>query len=411
MSKHPTFVNSKPIGFSGDFEVIIGRSQRCNIHLSTDQVPGIARKHAILKRIRDRLFIQDLGSNIGTYLDDQKLPKRTWQEIIPKSGAQNQIRIGNTPIGIDAQLFRGRARVGIETTPLDYQVAGKKILNGAYVCAYPGTMTAIMGPAGCGKSTLLDLVNGYRKPTQGKIFITQQQQHIDLHQAYHQVREILGYLPQDDVMIPELTVYQSLYFSLKLRFPGLAATIRQHIIHQTCASLGFDVDRLPTFLNTVIGSSESGIRGLSGGERKRANLAHELVAMPLILFLDEPTSGLSSVDAEKIIHLLHMLTQRHELTVIATIHQPSRDAFKLFDNVLLMNHHGIVVYYGPTPAATLYFEQITQTSSTEHNPAEYLLEILDNPKHAPLFTQPFHTRITTSALGHSFHYISPVLTA
>ncbi|MBE9563453.1 MAG: ATP-binding cassette domain-containing protein, partial [Proteobacteria bacterium] len=126
----------------------------------------------------------------------------------------------------------------------------------------------------------------------------------------------------------------------------------------------------------VIGSSESGIRGLSGGERKRANLAHELIAMPLVLLLDEPTSGLSSVDADKIVRLLHKLTQLDDLTTIATIHQPSQDTFELFDNLLLMNYGGTVVYYGAISQAVPYFESVTGIINTNRNPAEYLLEIL-----------------------------------
>jgi ABC-type multidrug transport system ATPase subunit len=309
-----------------------------------------------------------------------------------------------TPIGINAQLFRERPRVGIESSTLYYKTAGKMICNGAYLCAKPGTMTAIMGPAGCGKSTLLDLVSGYRTPTSGEVFVIRENDKINLHQDYKTVRAWLGYLPQDDVMIPELTVYQSLNYRLKLQFPDLNKEIRNRMIHQTGRHLGFDEQRLHKFLNTVIGSSESGIRGLSGGERKRANLAHELIAMPLILFLDEPTSGLSSIDADKIINLLKRLTQKDELTTIATIHQPGRDTFARFDNVLLMNHDGTVAYYGPIQQATPYFEQITNTSSVGCNPAEYLLEMLDNSHYSEKITHFFEQR----QLNTQFQLITPI---
>lgn len=393
----------KSVGLSGDFEILIGSSKACNIRLTTAEVPDIAKKHAILKRVRDRLFIKDLGSKAGTVVDNIRLPPKNWKEIVQKSMSHNEIRFGQTPIGIDTQLFRGRPRVGLETTVLFYNIAGKTICNGAYLCAQPGAMTAIMGPAGCGKSTLLDLVNGYRIPTQGQIFVSRNQELINVHQNYNKVREWLGYLPQDDVMIPELTVYQSLNYSLRLQFIGLASTIREHIIRQTCRNLGFEKERLDKFLNTVIGSSESGIRGLSGGERKRANLAHELIAMPLILLLDEPTSGLSSVDADKIVRLLQKLTQLDDLTTIATIHQPSRDTFERFDNLLLMNHGGTVAYYGPTQQATPYFEHVTGTSSAGRNPAEYLLEILDNHYYNEKITNYFQQ----DQLKHQFHLIMP----
>lgn len=394
----------KSVGLSGDFEIVIGSSKACGIRLTATEVPGIARKHAILKRVRDRLFIQDIGSKAGTFLDGHRLPKKIWEEIIQKTTGYNEIKLGQTLIGINAQLFRGRPRVGIKTTPLYYEVSARMICNGAYLCAMPGTMTAIMGPAGCGKSTLLDLVNGYRAPTQGQVFVIRDKKLINVHQNYSKVREWIGYLPQDDVMIPELTVYQSLNYCLRLQFIGLATTIREHIIRQTCHNLGFDKERLKKFLNTVIGSQESGIRGLSGGERKRANIAHELIAMPLILFLDEPTSGLSSVDADKIVRLLQKLTRIDDLTTIATIHQPSRDTFERFDNLLLMNHGGTMAYYGPTSHATPYFEHLTGTSSGNRNPAEYLLEILDNP----YYNKKLLESDKQEQLKHQFHLIMPM---
>ena len=341
---------------------------------------------------------------MGTLVDGRRLPQKIWEDIIQKPGGYNEIKFGQTPIGINAQLFRERPRVGIESTALYYEVAGRMICNGAYLCAKPGTMTAIMGPAGCGKSTLLDLACGYRTPTSGEVFAIRENNKTNVHQDYKTVRAWLGYLPQDDVMIPELTVYQSLNYRLKLQFPDLTKEIRNRMIYQTGYHLGFDEQRLHKFLNTVIGSSESGIRGLSGGERKRANLAHELIAMPLILFLDEPTSGLSSIDADKIINLLKTLTQKDELTTIATIHQPGRDTFARFDNVLLMNHDGTVAYYGPIQQATPYFEQITSTSSVGCNPAEYLLEMLDNSFYSEKITHFFEQR----QLNTQFQLITPI---
>ncbi len=392
------FDKYKSVGLNGDFEILIGSSKTCTICLTEKEVPEIAKKHAVLKRIRDRLFIKDFASKSGTFIDNHRLPKNSWEEIIQQGF--KEIKLGNTPIGIDAQLFRGRPRIGIKTTALHYDISGKIVCNGAYIQAQPGSMTAIMGPAGCGKSILLDLINGYRTPNSGKVFAIRDNIPINVHHDYSLVREWLGYLPQDDVMIPELTVYQSLNYCLRLQFTCLNQQIREYIIRQTCQNLGFDQVRLEKFLHTVIGSAESGIRGLSGGERKRANLAHELIAMPLVLLLDEPTSGLSSVDADKIVRLLQKLTQLDDLTTIATIHQPSRDTFERFDNLLLMNYDGTVIYYGSTAQAVPYFEFVTETTNTDRNPAEYLLEILDK--------SDYNNKLINGIAKEQFKFIMPL---
>ncbi|MCK5876204.1 MAG: ATP-binding cassette domain-containing protein [Candidatus Marithrix sp.] len=369
------FGKYKSIELAGDFEILIGSNKNCTICLTEQEVPQIAKKQAILKRIKDRLFIQDLGSKSGIFIENKRLPNNNWKEIVRQNF--KAIKFGDTTIEIDEQLFRGRPRIGVETTSLYHEISGKIVCDGIFIKAKPGTMTAIMGPTGCGKSILLDLLNGYRTPDTGEVFVTKDNFKINIHHDYNLVREWLGYLPQDDVMIPELTVYQSLNYCLKLQFTRLNQQIRQYIIHQTCQNLGFKLARLDKFLHTVIGSAESGIRGLSGGERKRANLAHELIAMPLVLLLDEPTSGLSSVDADKIVRLLQKLTQLDDLTTIATIHQPSQDTFERFDNLLLMNYGGTVAYYGPISQAVSHFESTTGIINTNRNPAEYLLEILD----------------------------------
>ncbi|MBE9561387.1 MAG: ATP-binding cassette domain-containing protein, partial [Proteobacteria bacterium] len=245
------FGKYKSTELNGDFEILIGRSKTCTILLTEQDVPGIAKKHAVLKRIRDRLFIRDFDSKSGIFIDNRRLSKNTWEEIIRQDF--KEIKFGDTPIGIDEKLFRGRARIGIKTTALYYEISGKIVCNGAYIKAKPGTMTAIMGPTGCGKSILLDLINGYRTPNSGEVFAIRDNIPINIHQAHNLVRDWLGYLPQDDVMIPELTVYQSLNYCLKLQFTNLNQQIREYIIHQTCQNLGFESARLNKFLHTVIG--------------------------------------------------------------------------------------------------------------------------------------------------------------
>ncbi len=230
-----------------------------------------------------------------------------------------------------------------------------------------------MGPSGCGKSVLLRLVNGYLQPTEGHVFLEDgARKRSDLSKDQAQVRDLVGYVPQEDIMFPELTVRQSLNCRQRLCLPDRVRSFRGRAIQSTLERLGFEKSRIGELLNTPIGSAESGIKGLSGGERKRINIAHELISKPLVLLLDEPTSGLSSFDADRIVELLSDLAQRQKLTIIMTIHQPSREAFDRFNNVLLMARGGRVAYYGPARTAADYFERTTRVQC-KVAPAEYLL--------------------------------------
>jgi len=352
------------VGIRGDFEIFIGNSPSCKV--CVQGIHGIASKHAILKRKGDSLFIKDLGSQAGTYLNKTRLPQNRWKEIT----RHDQITICNVPVKISEKLFLGRDRVGLATTRLHYADRGKDLCQGVYLRAEPGTLTAIMGPSGAGKSVFLKLINGYYRPTKGRVIIGDKPNIFDLHRHLEHIRDFLGYVPQEDLMIPELTVRQSLHYRLRLRFPEMEALVRQKLIDETCEQLGFASSRREKFLDTHI-------EVLSGGERKRANIALELITKPLILILDEPTSGLSSMDSVRIVALLKELARRDKLTIIATIHQPGRKMFSMFDNLMLLGYGGLMGYFGPSDKATDYVLEVTGRFCGERNPAEFLMELFE----------------------------------
>jgi ABC-type cobalamin/Fe3+-siderophores transport system ATPase subunit len=208
-----------------------------------------------------------------------------------------------------------------------------------------------MGPSGSGKTTLMNALNGYVPPTKGLVLLGGQ----DLYRHYDQFRSVLGYVPQDDVMHRDLTVGQALYYSARLRLPPdyTAADIRERI-RTVLEQLG-----LVGTENVLIGSAEK--KGISGGQRRRVNLAMELLTDPQVLFLDEPTSGLSSEDALTVMKVLRSLADSGK-TILLTIHQPSPEVYRMMDHLVLMGKDqgsadpGRLVYFGPAyPNAIHHF--------------------------------------------------------
>lgn len=375
----------------GDFVWRVGADVSCDLHVP---FPGIDPKHVTIKREGNRVFIHDLGSKAGTFVNGERLKGRHWSEI----SRYDDIKLGIQSFKVHPQVFFGGGLAGIESSELTYESKEKVVLcDGLYVSAKPETVTAIMGPSGSGKSVLLKLINGYNRPTSGCVMVGGQ---FDIHSASGSsaVRDYIGYVPQAEVMIPELTVGSSLFYRLRLRYPDIKRPFCERFIRQICSRLGFDSeDRLTTFLNKQIGSPESQGKVLSGGERRRANIAHEMVCRTQVLLLDEPTSGLSSVDADHIVKLLHDLAKQDGLTVITTVHQPSRDAFDLFDDLLLMGYGGKPAYYGPAKQATAYLEQVTGKRCGTKNPAEFVLEVLKEKADSDLLTQRFSQASTRPA--------------
>ena len=373
---------------TGDFELTVGSDPAAQV-----RIPGAAPKQAVFIRKDDRLFLRNLGAGTGTVQVNHRHIKPNRRIEITR---YDEITIADTTVNLSPKFFIGRDRVGIDTSPLHYTLAGRDLVDGPYFQAKPGTFTALLGPAGCGKTMLLSLLCGYIAPTRGRIAVAD---NFDPRRDRGILRDFIGYVPQDDVLIPELTVRQSLNYRLRLKFPDMSSATRKRLILDTCRQVGLPPERIDVFLDTVIGSPDGRKRGLSGGERRRANIAHELITRPLILMLDEPTSGLSSTDSAQILQLLHRLAHEEYLTVIASIHQPSAAAFTLFDSIMALSYGGKLAYYGPSDMVIEFFETATQTSFGDTNPAEYILDQVTVPDKAAMLQERFErVRIRDSRL-------------
>ncbi|MBN2166548.1 MAG: ATP-binding cassette domain-containing protein [Marinilabiliaceae bacterium] len=210
-----------------------------------------------------------------------------------------------------------------------------------------GQLVAVMGGSGTGKSTLLNTLNGNFKLSNGSITINGYNLHND--EELEHLQGVIGFVPQDDMLIEELTVFENLYYSAKLCF--------SHFNHQEIvdivekALINFD---LVEARDLVVGNPLKKI--LSGGQRKRLNIALELIREPSILFVDEPTSGLSSMDSEKVIVLLKRQTLKGKLVII-NIHQPASDLYKLIDKLLIIDKGGHIIYNGNPMDAIEYFKK------------------------------------------------------
>lgn len=208
-----------------------------------------------------------------------------------------------------------------------------------------GQLVGIMGGSGTGKSTLLNLMNGNSKLSHGTITING----FDLTKDKEALKGVIGYVPQDDILNEELTVYENLMFNARLIFSDKTRKEQEKLIEKAL----YDFD-LVEARDLKVGNPLNKI--LSGGQRKRLNIALELMREPSVLFVDEPTSGLSSIDSEKVMMLLKRQVLKGKLVII-NIHQPNSDLYKLLDKLLIIDQGGRIVYNGNPMNAIVYFKK------------------------------------------------------
>ncbi|MDD2953630.1 MAG: ATP-binding cassette domain-containing protein [Parabacteroides sp.] len=235
----------------------------------------------------------------------------------------------------------------IALTGRDIEFRFKNSENGMHNFSFnleSGQLVAIMGGSGVGKSTLLSILNGNIIPGERSICLNG-------HPLSNpECKRLIGFVPQDDLLIEELTVFQNLWYTARLCF----ANLTEKEIEERVNTILEDLD-LSKIRDLAVGSPIR--KTISGGQRKRLNIALELIREPAILYLDEPTSGLSSTDSEKVVMLLKEQTHRGRLVVV-NIHQPSSEIYKLFDRLWLLDTGGYPIYDGNPIEAITYFKRI-----------------------------------------------------
>jgi ABC-type multidrug transport system ATPase subunit len=311
-------------------------------------LPMVSSRHAILEPVDDGWQIRDLGSTNGTFVDGRRIDAPT------PVGSGDVIGLGSFRLRFAGDgrslVERATGRPALEARKVGVAVDGRRLIRDISLVVYPGELVAIMGSSGAGKSTLLAALVGGRQPEEGFVLLGGE----DLYARSDEFRGQIGYVPQDDIMHPELTVSQAVWFGARLRLPrDYSDSEIERRVAAVIAELG-----LTGCEHIRIGSADR--RGISGGQRKRVNVALELITDPPTLVLDEPTSGLSSTDAVSLLKLLRGLADAGK-TIVLTIHQPGAEALRQMDALAVIardasSHDvGRLVWYGPAVPDTVQF--------------------------------------------------------
>ncbi len=254
----------------------------------------------------------------------------------------------------------------IKTTKLSFNASieefqfpnGAVGLRNVVISEGPGKLIGIMGASGAGKTTLLNVLAGLETSSKTEITING----FNINSQKDKIHGVIGYVPQDDLLIEELTVYQNLYFNAKLCFSNFTEEQLHTRVIEVLENLGLDHRK-----DLRVGNALE--KTISGGQRKRLNIALELIREPAVLFLDEPTSGLSSRDSENVIDLLKELSLKGKL-IFVVIHQPSSDIYKMFDKMIIMDTGGFPVYSGSPVEAVTYFKKATHQVDSSRGQCE-----------------------------------------
>ncbi|MGC9343665.1 MAG: ATP-binding cassette domain-containing protein, partial [Bacteroidales bacterium] len=311
-------------------------------------VPGLIGEVRVLNvHSANMYFIMYLGTN-EINLNGQLIEKEKAYSFTTGSSLRNQ---QIQPIYYSDVVSRFAedkisSRILFEVEDVSYQFKNGKIgLHKLSFTEHSGRLVGIMGASGAGKSTLLNVLNGSVPPTHGSVKING----FDINSHDKEIDGIIGHVSQDDLLIEELSVFQNLFYNAKLCFDNYSEEQLVNAVDRVLKNLG-----LYEIKDVQVGSPLN--KKISGGQRKRLNIALELIREPAVLFLDEPTSGLSSRDSENIMDLLKELALKGKL-VFVVIHQPSSDIFKMFDQLLILDTGGYLIYNGNPVESIIYFKE------------------------------------------------------
>lgn len=267
--------------------------------------------------------------------------------------------------------------VTLEFQNLRFAVGDKPILKGVSATLHGGEVVAILGPSGAGKTSLMNILAGRvtsnkARKIEGKIMLDGE----NMDPSSRAFRSRIAYVMQEDALMPFATPRESLRFSCKLRRAAdEPSDEKERVVERMIKAL-----RLEECADTIVGNDM--VKGISGGEKKRASIGVELVTDPSIVFLDEPTSGLDSYAAMQVVKQLKEVASDGRL-VVCTIHQPSSEIFELFDRVLLVSH-GELLFTDAMSALAPTWARAGFPFPPQHNPADFVMFKMQTEPHEEL---------------------------
>lgn len=318
--------------------ITIGSSGSCDIVLSP---AGIAKHHATIHRFANKISITDEASLNGIYVNGKKIP----QEQDVKLNNLDVMFIGNTKLILFGnKLLYQIFEKGIQLDAIDIvkqvkiKFKTREISSHVNMSVKPSEFVAFVGGSGAGKSTFMKCISGVDKPTSGTVLLNGE----NLYENYENLKYNIGYVPQDDIVFSNLTLHDTLQYAAKLRMPDNTSTKERN-------------QRIKEVLDIVglTGFENSFIRQLSGGQRKRASIAVELLADPNLFFLDEPTSGLDPGTERSIMKTLRKMSQMGK-TIILVTHNTLN--LHLCDKVAFFGAGGHLCFYGSPQEALDFFQ-------------------------------------------------------
>ncbi|HYW74017.1 MAG TPA: FHA domain-containing protein [Pyrinomonadaceae bacterium] len=321
------------LSFDSRPQLTVGRAPDSDVRLDGLQ---ISNRHARFVRTNGSVAVEDTGSTNGVYVNGERISGRRQVQLA------DVIQIGPFVLQADAAqgvaVYDTRSKTRIDCISIAKVVKNRsgggsiKLLDDVGLTIQPNEFVGLLGPSGAGKSTLMDSLNGMRPATSGHVLIN----NLDLYRHLDSLKQSIGYVPQDDIIHRELTVYRTLYYVARLR---LSRDVSRR-----------EIDQIVNEVMDVTGLSERrdvAISQLSGGQRKRVSIAVELITKPSVIFLDEPTSGLDPATEEKIMKLFRQIAESGR-TVILTTH--AMENVKLFDKIVVLMRGKLVFYGAPQEA-------------------------------------------------------------
>ncbi|MCH5353907.1 MAG: ATP-binding cassette domain-containing protein [Acutalibacter sp.] len=323
------------MALAGQQELTVGREESCDITLPHISV---SKCHAKIVLEQDGYYIVDSGSTNGVIVNNKRVSGKE------KLHEKDVIAITNSKLIFTSTMISYCCyKSGISVDASDIVIRrgkGRKSFvtsNHVSLNVRPGELIAIIGGSGAGKSTILNCMCGYLKPTLGEVFING----VNLYQNFDSLKKLVGYVPQSDIVYDNLTLHDMLLYTAKLRLPKDTTPEER----EAAITRAINMVELPE-------KRDSLIKSLSGGQRKRASIAVELLSDPNLLFLDEPASGLDPGTERNLMQSLRNMADGGK-TVILVTHSTLQ--LKMCDKIVFMGKGGNLCFYGSHDDALDFF--------------------------------------------------------